>query len=257
MKKLLVALVLLAIPFYATTAGAQSLRGSRAALEEQNRQARAHDFSYLRTAAQVRKFVAAGLLVPVSDTADFELVDVSYPYARPQAKLFIERLASQFRAACGERLVVTSLTRPKSAQPYNASRRSVHPTGMAMDLRRHNTPACRSWLERVLLQLERSGVLEATLEHHPPHYHVALYPDPYVAYVERITGRPVTLETPDTAAATPTFKEHVVSRGDTLWRIARTHGTTPRRIQAVNDLLSTRIFGGQVLKIPVDSRATE
>ena len=256
-KTLLVTLFLVVGPLLGADAEGQTLRGSRASLEAQNRQARAHDFSYLRTATQVRKFVAAGLLVPLRDTAEYELAGVSFPYARPEVKLFIERLGSQFRAACGERLVVTSLTRPKSAQPYNASRRSVHPTGMAMDLRRHNTPACRSWLERVLLQLERSSVLEATLEHHPPHYHVALYPDPYVAYVERITGRPVTLEAPDPAAATPTFKRYVVSRGDTLWRIARAHGTTPRRIQAANDLPSTRILRGQVLRIPVESRATE
>ena len=33
--------------------------------------------------------------------------------------------------------------------------------------------------------IERSGVLEATYERNPPHFHVALFPSQYAAYVER------------------------------------------------------------------------
>lgn len=237
-------------------AEAQSLRGNLASMKEQNRQAHLHDFSFLQTAAQVHRFVAAGLLVPVTDTDDYAVANVSFPYARPELKLFIERLGGQYRAACGERLVVTSLTRPISAQPGNASRRSVHPAGMAVDLRRHDKSACRKWLERVLLQLEGDGVLEATREHHPPHYHVALYPSPYVDYVERITGHRVSLDSTP-ARAKPTFTSYTVANGDTLWRIARDHGTTPTTIQAVNALPSSRIYRGQVLKIPAGAVSSE
>ena len=65
----------------------------------------------------------------------------------------------------------------------NASPLSVHPTGMAADLRRSSRPACRAWLEKNLLTLEGKGVLEATKENHPPHYHVTLYPQPYMRYL--------------------------------------------------------------------------
>ena len=128
-------------------ASAQSLRGSRGALDLQTAQAVSHDFTYLGGAGQLRRFVAAGYLVPVDSNRDYWLKDVSFPVARPEVRLFIGRLASQYRRACGERLVVTSLTRPLSHQPRNASDRSVHPPGMALDLRR---PAgrCRRWLER-------------------------------------------------------------------------------------------------------------
>ena len=85
--------------------------------------------------------------------------------------------------------MVTSLTRPLSRQPRNASSRSVHPTGMALDVRRSNSRSCRSWLESVLLSLEGSGVLEATRESYPPHYHIAVYPQPYARYVDNLTTR--------------------------------------------------------------------
>ncbi len=171
----------------ASGTSAQSLRGSSASLDRQVAQARGHDFTHLTGAAQLRRFVDAGLLVHLAGNRDYTLVDVSFPFARPEVRLFVERLSSQYRRACGERLVVTSLTRPLSHQPRNASDRSVHPTGMAIDLRR---PAgrCRGWLEAVLLSLEARGVLEATRERRPPHYHVAVYPKPYAAYVRALTA---------------------------------------------------------------------
>lgn len=238
----------------AGVAGAQSLRGSQASLDRQNRQARAHDFTYLADPSHVTRFVGAGLLVQVDGNADYALKDVSFPYTRPEVRLFIERLGAQFRAACGETLVVTSLTRPQSNQPSNASRRSVHPTGMAVDLRRfYDNRACQRWLDRVLLSLEAGGVLEATIETRPPHYHVALFPRQYARYVEGLTGRAPALASAGGAAAPPTSYE--VQSQDTLWRIARRHGTTPQEIQVVNGLSSTTIFPGQVLKIPAETGA--
>jgi LysM repeat protein len=167
---------------------AQSLRGSPASLTRQNVQAKQHDYTYLERPEDVRRFVELGLLVPVEPSSAFELARVSFPYARPEVKLFLERLGRQYEAACGEKLVVTSLVRPVTRQPRNAADRSVHPTGMAIDLRRSHRASCRRWLERVLLQLEARRVLEATRERRPPHYHVALFPKPYLQYVVALTG---------------------------------------------------------------------
>ena len=216
----------------------QSLRGSTASLDRQNRVARQHDFTYIANPAQLQRFVDGGYLVRVPESRDYELHDISFPYARPEVKLFISRLAPQYLRACGERLVVTSLTRPRNRQPRNASPRSVHPTGMALDLRRPG-PKCRGWLERVLLQLEGSGVLEVSLERRPPHYHVAVFPRQYAAYVDRIT-----------LANAGSAGRYEVKPGDSLWEIARRHDTTVTRLRSANNLDGSRIYPGQVLTVP-------
>ncbi|HVR11814.1 MAG TPA: DUF5715 family protein [Thermoanaerobaculia bacterium] len=146
----------------------------------QNLVAQQHDYSYLRTTQEVMQAVESGSLVPVRGNQDFELAgsEVSFPYARPEVKTFLEQLGQAYRASCGEPLVVTSLVRPISRQPWNASPISVHPTGMAVDLRRSDRRGCRQWLESTLLALEGEGMVEATREHWPPHYHVAVFPDP-------------------------------------------------------------------------------
>jgi len=43
---------------------------------------------------------------------------------------------------------------------------------------------------------------------------------------------------------------HVVKSGDSLWIIARRYGTTTKKIQETNNLSSTNLHIGQVLKIP-------
>ncbi len=234
-RRFAAAVALLAL--VAGAAEAASLRGSRAAVARQNSQARRHDFTFIRTPAQVRHFVRRGWLVPIEGNADYTLNQVSFAYARPEVKLFIERLARQYRAACGEQLVVTSLTRPRNRQPHNASPLSVHPTGMAVDLRRSWRRDCRRWLESTLLYLEGRGVLEAARERRPPHYHVALYPKPYAAYVAGL------------ANGSQEIRHHVV-RGDTLFSIARRYDTTVRAVKHANNLARDRIYPGQVLRVP-------
>lgn len=252
---------------------AQSLRGSSASLDIQNRIAREHDFTYIESPGQVRRFVSAGYLVPVRANEDIDLHAVSFPYTRPEAALFIRRLGRQYRAACGEKLVVTSLTRPQTRQPRNASDRSVHPTGMAIDLRRSNSRACRSWLEDVLVSLEKMRVLEATRETRPPHYHVALFPRQYERYVaqrasnsgdaevdeSRRTVRMANVsqgasgaERRGSAPATDGdgAGEYRVRRGDSLWTIARSTGVTVDELRSLNDLSTSRIYAGQVLRLP-------
>lgn len=218
---------------------AQSLRGSARSLDRQNLQAAQHDFTFLRDPSQLRRFVRADLLVSLDGNRNYRLKDVSFPYARPEVRLFVERLSGQYRRACGEQLVVTSLSRPRSHQPRNASPRSVHPTGMALDLRRSRRADCRQWLEQVLLSLEGRRVLEATAERHPPHFHIAIFPSAYSAYVERLESR---------SRATP--GTYTVRRHDTLWEIARRHGTTPRALRRANQLASTIIRPGQELRLP-------
>jgi hypothetical protein len=170
----------------ADEAPSSSLRGSPASMVRQNRVAKENDYSFLRDAAEVRRMAENGFLVRMEGNVDYRMAKVSHPYARPVVETFVERLAGQYRDACDERLVVTSLTRPLSGQPRNAHDLSVHPAGMAVDLRISRKAECRAWLEETLLSLEKHGLLDVTREKSPPHYHVAVFPDAYGAYVSRL-----------------------------------------------------------------------
>jgi LysM repeat protein len=296
----------------ASGASAQTLRGSAQTMQRQHRVAQQHDYTFLRTSADVRTFVSESYLVPIRGNGDYQLAGVSHPYGRPAVKVFIERLASQYRSSCGERLVVTSLTRPIREQPRNASDLSVHPAGMAVDLRLSQRSSCRKWLEKTLLSLEKQGVLDATRENRPPHYHVALFPNTYTRYVARLTGstesrvlasaapartpaagtRAVTPATTTRTVATRSSADAVATRngdgpgaavvatvsanqragrppmgdavdvqsyrvrgGDSLWSIARRHGTTVDTIVSLNGLRGTMLVAGQVIQLPVSADA--
>lgn len=163
-----------------------SLRGSPASMERQNEVAREEHYTFLETPEEVRKFVEDGRLVPLTGNADYEMArGVSFPYARPEVLRFVEIFAAQHRAGCGQPLVVTSLTRPQARQPGNAHALSVHPTGMAVDLRVDRDAECRKWLEFNLLALEADGVLDVTRERNPPHFHVAIFPGAFRAWAEK------------------------------------------------------------------------
>lgn len=250
---------------------AQSLRGSANSLAIQNQMARQHAYTYIATTSQLERFVASGYLVPVRGNDDFRVHhNVSFPYARVGVRTFLERLGRQYRSACGEQLVVTSLARPQSRQPYNASSESVHPTGMAVDLRTSRRSQCRNWLENVLLTLERQGVLEATREYHPPHYHIAVFPDPYVQYVASLTdgeeassvsSAPEAPEASSVSSAPEApepsadpgdadYRRYQVKAGDSLWKIARSTGVSVVDLRAANGLSSNHLRPGQQLRIP-------
>jgi nucleoid-associated protein YgaU len=235
-------------------AGAQSLQGSRASIDRMYTQAQTQDLYFYRTGTGVRNAAREGDLVRMSGNDDYRLSGVSYPYALRSTRTFVQRLGAQYRARCGERLVITSAARPRSLRLANSADRSVHPTGMAVDIRKPRGRACLDWLRETLLSLERRGVLEATEEHRPPHFHVAVFPTQYRRYVGNMgndgggssSGR--TAQSGGSGSATRTT--YRVRRGDSLWTIARRHNTSVDRLRAANDMSSNRIVPGQVLKVP-------
>lgn len=242
MQKLVLALLTTAtMAAVGTPALAQSLSGSTASMTRQNQEAVRYGYSFLENAQAVNQFVDRGHLVKVSPNRYIELSDVSYPYARPGVKMFLDRLSSQYLAACGDKMVVTSLTRPINKQPANASSASVHPTGMAADLRIPPKGKCRSWLESTLLSLESSGVIDVTRERRPPHYHVAVFTQSYEQYVTTVSG-----------AAT----EYVVRRGDSLSKIAGITGVGIAQLRAANGMNGDLLQVGQKLQIPGSAPTT-
>jgi hypothetical protein len=166
---------------------ASPLGGSKASMVRQHRAAEREGLAFSSSEARVRALVADGALESVTGNADYVVLEsVGHKVARPEVRLLIERLAAQYHAATGERLVVTSLVRPIDQQPANAHQLSVHPAGIAMDLRVPATASSRRWLEETLLGLEQRGLLDVTRERRPPHYHVAVFPAAYRAYVEKM-----------------------------------------------------------------------
>jgi len=163
-----------------------TLQGSPEAMAEQHRIAQEHGVTFFETAEEVEAAVQAGELVPLADGGGiFEVADIVVPpYIHPDALPFVERTAALYLEACGEPLVVTSAVRPRRDQPPNAHELSVHPAGIAVDFRVSQTQECREWFETKLLALEERDVINATRERNPPHYHVAVYPRPYLMYAQ-------------------------------------------------------------------------
>jgi hypothetical protein len=160
------------------------LRGSRRSMQRQHGVAVESGYRFVETPRDAEELLAVGELVEVRGNADYDVSLVRYRYALPEVRTFLERLGRQYREATGTPLVVTSLARPATRQPANAHALSVHPAGMAIDLRVPRDAASRRWLEDALVGLERRGLVDVTRERRPPHYHVAIFPEAYREYAE-------------------------------------------------------------------------
>ena len=260
--------------FLAGSVSAQSLRGSQSSVRKMYTRAVLNDLEFFRTSKGVYESVRDGELVMISITMDLMLEDVSYPFVLPRTRDVLNVFAKNYRAACGERLVVTSAARPRTEQPRNASPQSVHPTGMAIDFRRPAEP-CLSYMRKELVSLERQGVLEATEERRPVHFHVAVLQRgrfaPAAAAIATATTvtaptapqkaeiGPVPAVATDSAdgvvevaprkAAAPKPKSYTVRKGDTLSEIAKRFGLSLNRLKSLNGIRGSSIRAGQKLRI--------
>jgi len=251
----------------ANQAQAQTLKGSPTSVRTQYELAQSYGFSFINTAREVAPKVESGDLHKVSNGRYLELHSVSFPYAVAETNLFLERLSQQYHAACAEKLTVTSLLRPVNRQPVNSVALSVHPTGMAVDLRIPQKSKCRAWLEKTLLSLEKERVLDVTRERFPPHYHVAVYAQPYatrVAALEAKAGQSTTLAqvqptqevaqssglAGDQASHQASQQNYIARKGDSLWKISAKTGVSVTALRTANNLQRDRIVVGQTLRIP-------
>ena len=245
------ALLALAIGLAPEVEAQTSLRGSKASVNRMYEQAVDHKLKFHRTGKSVEN---AGNLVRMSGNADYRLAGVKYPRVLPSTRAFVQRLGEQYRDQCGEKLVVTSGVRPESYRLINANAKSVHPTGMAIDLRRPQKAKCLRWLRETLLYLEGKGAIEATEERNPPHFHVAVYPGPYNRYVAGRTGKTLAQASGSSESEAKPQREgtsrYRVRRGDNLTVIARRHGVTVKQLRQANGLETSRLQPGQTLQIP-------
>lgn len=245
-------LTLGAISLTATSTSAQSLRGSRASVDLMYERAQEEDLAFYRTSSSVKEAVKEGELVRIAETADLSLGRVSYPYVLEGTREWVTEFAERYHARCGKVLVVTSGARPITQTPRNGSPKSVHPTGMAVDLRKP-TGSCLKWLRLELLSEERKGVIEATEERRPAHFHIAVLSAtpaaaPTRTAVETSSDGGVEREEPKSSLELARYR---VRPGDTLWEIARRKDTSVARIREINKLRSARLRPGQTLLLPI------
>jgi hypothetical protein len=177
----LLALTAAAAPGALAQAPHESLQGSPESVGRMWQGALEAGLGFYTTPTDVREAASTGALVPLTGSRDVRLHGVAVPYVAPATQAFVEQFGARHRQACGQPLVVTSAARPSTRQPDNSVGLSVHPTGMAVDLHKP-TGRCLRWLRATLLELEGDGVIEATEERRPAHFHVAVFPTEYARY---------------------------------------------------------------------------
>lgn len=177
-----IGLVAALLAMTAPASHAEGLGGSPSSMVRQHSMAVREEYAFLRTPLDVQRLVSEGKLVSVVSDSLVTLSGVSFPYSRPEVQAFVTRMGRDVRDSTGGMLTITSLTRPAALQPRNAHKLSVHPAGMAVDFRVPRDPAERAFIERRLLAMEKAGLIDATRERSPAHYHVAVFAERMLAY---------------------------------------------------------------------------
>jgi LysM repeat protein len=264
----------------ASTAGAQrrnvepkDLQGSKASVEKMYDFALRYRYPFYLTPTTLDTAIARGRLVALTGDSTYELTrGVGFSYATREAKQFVTLFAPQYLAACGAPLTVTSAARPMSRQPHNANPHSVHPTGIAVDIRRPPPGPCLTWVRGALDELETKGIVEATEEHHPVHLHIAVLQAPgarvalpdltHGVVVARVAPAPVVSAASNGVVSVVAFpgalrdsaarpRTYQVRQGDTLWDVAQKTGFSVRAIADANHRSMAAVLQpGTVLTLP-------
>lgn len=163
-----------AVALAGRAAPAQTLRGSTASVDRAYNAAVARGLHFHRTRITIERGARRGQYVRLTNTSSYQLRGVSVPYLLPTTRSVLADLAARYRRQCGERLVVTSGMRLTISRLINSTAKSVHPAGLAFDLRAPRG-RCRRWIRAELLSMERRGLIDATEERFPPPLHVVVY----------------------------------------------------------------------------------
>lgn len=177
-----------------------SLRAAPGNLLRENHAADRQRLSRIGDRRTLRRFVRAGLLIPmpaVTRTYRVSGVPATLRVARPWTKRFVEQLAAGLHELFGRPLKVTSLTRTAvvqrrlarvngNAAPAEGVRRSTHLTGAAVDLSARDLSAREvAWLHQVLRRLATRRLLLAIEEFQQSHFHVLVFRN-YLRYARTL-----------------------------------------------------------------------
>jgi hypothetical protein len=219
-------------------AWANMLNGGKQARDEAAAEAIRQGILSAADKAEMLKFINEGRLVPI-ETGEFfvvEKMEHGYPYVLPETRDFLRRLGVFWLEHCNERLVITSALRPKNS-PVNSIDNTVHPTGMAVDIRNyHLSRHCRDWVESKKRWFESAGIIQATKEHRHPHYHLVVYPEQFRSF--------------QSGANQVDGAIYRVRSGDTLGVIAKRFGSSINKLVTLNHLDSPDFLRrGQIILV--------
>ncbi len=163
------------------------LRGGEAAQKRHNRAANAENLTRLDDRDDLKRFIAQGHLVPITDTTSYYLDAIGghdpghedlYRHARPWTKRFLDAELKAGHDAFGHRFKVTSLVRTDVYQGRICRSRnraaicggswweqSLHLTGATVDISKEGMSAkTLAWMRKRLVRLQKQGLVAAIEE---------------------------------------------------------------------------------------------
>jgi hypothetical protein len=160
--------------------------GQVSSSEQQFRYAAERQIPFMATEAEYQSRVSTGYFVRLE--SPFMDVHARRPYALASTVAFMTEMSEAYYSfGCG-RLTVKDALRLSAERPSNGSVYSVHPSGMAVDLRvRDIGEACENWMNSYLLEKEAEGRVDATREYWKmvrgqkvpnPHFHLVVPLEP-------------------------------------------------------------------------------
>ncbi len=159
------------------------LGGELSSSERQLAYTKANAIPLISSNADYWELVRRGYLVSLRHP-DLE-VGAKRPHVLPTTARFIYEIAEQFRTAGCGRLRINDATRLVSERPKNGSPYSVHPAGMALDVRVINlSERCYAELNRLLHTAEAELQADVTREYKPEHFHVVVIPYEEVRFIQ-------------------------------------------------------------------------
>lgn len=165
-----------------------SLQGSKQSMNTQIRVVNNSGLTHIRDRAQLELFISKGLLIPINRienvNIDYRLQESSR-FARPWISKFLKDMGAAYFKKYGLYIMINSAVRTvedqKELRKTNSNAapalQSPHTTGAAIDLSYLDmTDDQKIWTCNYLLNLERKGFLEATMEYTQTVFHVMVFP---------------------------------------------------------------------------------
>lgn len=156
--------------------------GCQTTSEQQLQYAKGRQLPLMTTVAQYQERIANGYFVPFEGPYLHVLAD--RPYALPSTVAFVTEMSVAYNTAGCGKLVVRDALRLTTERPANGSIHSVHPAGMAVDIRvKYIKRECADWLRSYIRLKEVAGKVDGTHELEPEHLHVVVPIEPRIQVI--------------------------------------------------------------------------
>jgi hypothetical protein len=153
--------------------------GCQTTSKQQLQYAKGRQLPLMTTVAEYKERIASGYFVPFEGPYLHVLAD--RPYALPSTVAFVTEMSVAYKAAGCGKLVVRDALRLTTERPKNGSIHSVHPAGMAVDIRvQYIKSECADWLRSYVRLKEAAGKVDGTHELKPEHLHVVVPIEPRI-----------------------------------------------------------------------------